>query len=140
MSPVRAAMTSATDAPPGAGPYADLLGAVVVRATDTEYEVVMDTGPRHANQFGVLHGGVQMSLLDMAMGSLVARSLAPGESTASVSIATEFLAGGRGGRVVARARLVKRGRTAAFPEAELVDAEGRVLSRASGVWLVRRAD
>ncbi|HLE96009.1 MAG TPA: PaaI family thioesterase [Candidatus Thermoplasmatota archaeon] len=124
--------------PPGAGPYADLLGATVVRATDAEYEVAMDADARHTNQFGVLHGGLQMSLLDMAMGSLVARSLAPGETTASVSIATEFLAGGRAGRVVAKARLVKRGKTVAFPEAELVDAAGRVLSRASGVWVIRR--
>lgn len=123
--------------PKTSGPYARLLGVQVVTETDEAVELALDARHDHERDGGILHGGVMMSLLDMAMAGTVARTLAPGQSTASVSITTDFLRPAGQGRLVARARLVRRGATMAFPVGELYDANGKLVARATGVWAIR---
>jgi uncharacterized protein (TIGR00369 family) len=123
--------------PTGAGPYGELLGARVTRKGEDEVEIELSVAPHHVNSFGVVHGGVLMALLDMALGHTVAVTLAPNETCTSVSMHTDFLAPGMRGTVRAHARLVRRGRTMAFPEGALHDEDGKLLARASGVWLIR---
>ncbi|HUR69644.1 MAG TPA: PaaI family thioesterase [Candidatus Thermoplasmatota archaeon] len=126
-------------APRTSGPFAKLLGVDIVREDDACVELAIDARADLHREGGTLHGGAMMSILDMAMAGTVARTLAPGETTASVSITTDFLRAVTGGRLVARARLERRGRTMAFPVGELVDEEGRVVARATGVWVIRSA-
>ena len=127
-------------APASSGPFAKLLGVEVVRSDDAGVELALDATVDHERDGGILHGGVMMSLLDMAMAGTVARTLAPDERTASVSITTDFLRAGTRGRLIARGVLVRRGRTMAFPTGEIVDGEGRLLARATGVWAILPRD
>lgn len=123
--------------PPGSGAFATTLDARLLEpATAESARVVMVATESHLNANGIVHGGVMMTLLDMAMATAVTATLAPTERTASVNIQTTFLQTGRAGRLVATGRLVKRGRSVAFPEGELVDGEGNVLARATGVWAI----
>lgn len=95
--------------------------------------------PHHANMGGIVHGGVMTALLDCAMGAAVVVTLAEGEWTATQSLTTDFLRPGvPGSKLVARARVDRRGKLAAFPSGEVVDEKGEVLARATGVWAVRR--
>ncbi|HVM45644.1 MAG TPA: PaaI family thioesterase [Candidatus Thermoplasmatota archaeon] len=125
--------------PRTSGPFARLLGVEVVTETDDGVELALDAREEHERAGGILHGGVMMSLLDMAMAATVARTLQAGQTTASVSITTEFLRPATRGRLVARGRLVRRGATMAFPSGEMLDAEGRLVARATGVWAIRQA-
>lgn len=124
-------------APRSSGPFAQLLGVEVVREDDEAVELALEARTELERSGGILHGGVMMSLLDMAMAGTVARTLAPGESTASVSITTDFLRPASQGRLLARGRLERRGKTMAFPVGELVDAEGKLVARSTGVWAIR---
>jgi len=142
-------------APKTSGAFARLLGVELVREDETGVELALDAVADHERDGGILHGGVRsdseavdrptgtihggvmMSLLDMAMAGSVARTLAPGESTASVSITTDFLRAATRGRLTARGVLVRRGRTMAFPVGEIIDADGRLIARATGVWAIR---
>lgn len=144
-------------APKTSGAFARLLGVEVVQESDDAIVLALDASNDHerdggilhggvrsisedaavAAPAGVIHGGVMMSLLDMAMAGSVARTLEAGQSTASVSITTDFLRPASQGRLVARARLERRGKTMAFPVGELVDAEGKLVARATGVWAIR---
>lgn len=128
---------SATGHPRTSGAFARLLGVRVVAEGDDGVELALDAGPDHEREGGILHGGVMMSMLDMAMAGTVARTLAPGERTASVSITTDFLRPATRGTLTAKAKLVRRGATMAFPVGELYDAEGRLVARATGVWAIR---
>lgn len=125
--------------PRSSGPYAKLLGVEVVREEDGLVELAVNAARDHERDGGAIHGGVMMSILDMAMAGTVVRTLGPGESTASISITTDFLRPATAGRLTARGRLERRGRTMAFPVGELVDAEGRLVARATGVWVIRGA-
>ncbi len=123
--------------PPGSGAFAASLDARLVGEPTPERAVVeMLVGDAHLNANGIVHGGVMMTLLDMAMATAVTRTLSPEERTASVNIQTTFLKAASPGRLVATGRLLRRGRTVAFPEGEIVDGDGHVLARGSGVWAI----
>lgn len=125
--------------PKTSGPYAKLLGVEVLAESDESVALALEATEDHLREGGIVHGGVMMSLLDMAMAGTVARTLQPGQRTASVSITTDFVRPASAGRLVARGRLVRRGATMAFPEGELVDGDGRLVARATGVWAIRDA-
>lgn len=118
--------------------YSDLLGIASYARTAEGVEVALATGQRHANMGGWIHGGVFAGLLDFALGAAVVSTLAEGEWTATQSLTTDFLRPGKPGeKLVARARVDRRGRLAAFPSGEVVGESGEVLARATGVWAIR---
>lgn len=118
--------------------YAQLLGVSDVEMLQAAANVTLPTGDAHANQGGWVHGGVIAGLLDMALGAAVVTTLREDEWCATMSLTTDFLRPAKpGSRLVARARVERRGRLAAYPAGEVVDESGEVLARASGVWAVR---
>ena len=120
------------------GSYSDLLGIASFEPEGEGVRVVLPTSARHANLGGWIHGGVLAGLLDFALGAAVVATLREGEWTATQSLTTDFLRPGKpGARLVARARVDRRGKLAAFPSGEVVDEEGTVLARATGVWAIR---
>ncbi|HTJ92140.1 MAG TPA: PaaI family thioesterase, partial [Pararobbsia sp.] len=54
-------------------PFIDTLGLKLVRADEGISEVMLALEPMHLNTWGVAHGGLTMTLLDVAL-SLAARS------------------------------------------------------------------
>lgn len=118
--------------------YSALLGIDSFEERDGVMTVVLPTGARHANLGGWIHGGVLAGLLDFALGAAVVTTLAPTEWTATQSLTTDFLRPGKPGeRLIATARVDRRGRLAAFPSGEVRNEAGDVLARATGVWAVR---
>ena len=97
--------------------------------------------PRHfTNSLGTAHGGVIMSLLDVAL-CTAARTLHP-ESVGVVTIdmSTSFIGGGKGDRLVAEARVLKDGRSMTFVEAEAKNADGSLVAKAIGTVRVRHKE
>ena len=100
-------------------------------------EVVLAPLPEHLNSFGVVHGGVLMTLLDVAMAA-AARSLQVGMGVVTIELKTSFLRPARG-PLSSAGRVVQRGATLCFTEASISDAAGRECARASGTFkYVRR--
>jgi uncharacterized protein (TIGR00369 family) len=97
--------------------------------------------PKHfTNSLGTAHGGVIMSLLDVAL-CTAARTLHP-ESVGVVTIdmSTSFIGGGKGDRLVAEARVLKDGRSMTFVEAEAKNADGSLVAKAIGTVRVRHKE
>jgi uncharacterized protein (TIGR00369 family) len=100
-------------------------------------EVVLAPLPEHLNSFGVVHGGVLMTLLDVAMAA-AARSLQAGMGVVTIEMKTSFLRPARG-PLSSAGRVLQRGATLCFTEASISDQAGRVCARASGTFkYVRR--
>ena len=57
-------------------PFIRELGVTLHRMADGESELRYQVQPRHTNSFAVAHGGVSMTLLDVAM-AVPARSVTP---------------------------------------------------------------
>lgn len=99
----------------------------------TRLEVTVE--PHHANQMGVAHGGLLMTLLDVAMGS-AARAHADA-NVMTVDMQTAFLAPARG-HLVGEGRVVRAGRSLVFVEGDVRDDAGQLVAKASSVFKVAR--
>lgn len=75
----------------------------------------------HAQEYGVVHGGILSALADTAAVYTILPGLKPGERMTSIEFKVNFLAGATtgGGEVVATARLVRKGRTVAVVSADV---------------------
>ena len=96
--------------------------------------------PQFTNSLGSVHGGVIMSLLDVAL-CTAARTLHP-ESIGVVTIdmSTSFIGGGSGARLIAEARVMKDARTMSFVEAEAKNADGSLVAKAIATVRVRQKE
>jgi len=100
---------------------------------DGRYAAALELRDIHINIGGVCHGGVLMTVADIAMG---AGSFAAGgdHPCATVSFDAHFVAAAKRGQVlVADARQIRRARDLSFMECALW-AGGRQVMRASGIW------
>jgi acyl-CoA thioesterase len=92
-----------------------------------------------ANSIGTVHGGVIMSLLDVAL-CTAARTLHPGStSVITIDMSTSFIGGGSGGKLFAEARVLKDGRSMSFVEAEAKNEDGSLVAKAIATVRVRHA-
>ncbi len=116
-------------------PFLAELGAEFLGMADGSAQLALTLEPRHMNSWRVTHGGVAMTLLDVAM-SLAGRSLDP-QSRAGVTVEmkTSFLqpGGSPGVRIVATGRAFHRSTTMCFCEAELHDGD-RLVAKAMGTF------
>jgi len=89
------------------------------------------------NSMGTVHGGVIMSLLDIAL-CTAARTLHPGSIGAiTIDMSTSFIDGASGARLLAEARVLKDGRTMSFVEAEARNEDGTLVAKAIATVRVR---
>ena len=90
------------------------------------------------NPIGTVHGGYAATLLDSACGCAVHSKLAPGQgyTTLELKVAYHKAMTSKTGVVRAEGRVVTFGRRAAFAEARLTDAQGRLYASATSSLLV----
>jgi uncharacterized protein (TIGR00369 family) len=89
------------------------------------------------NSLGTVHGGVIMSLLDVAL-CTAARTLHPESiGVITIDLSTSFIGGGSGERLIAEARVLKDGRSMSFVEGEARNADGSLVAKAIGTVRVR---
>jgi uncharacterized protein (TIGR00369 family) len=89
------------------------------------------------NSLGTVHGGVIMSLLDVAL-CTAARTLHPDSiGVITIDLSTSFIGGGSGEKLYAEARVLKDGRTMSFVEGEAKNADGSLVAKAIATVRVR---
>lgn len=90
------------------------------------------------NPIGSIHGGYAATLLDSACGCAVHASLNPAQAYTTLELKIAYHKGMTKdtGLVRAEGRVISIGRRAAFAEAKLMDASGRLLASATSTLLV----
>ena len=116
--------------------HTDFFGMRVERVVEGEVDVTLDLEAHHLNLLGTAHGGVIATLADTATGLAYRTVLEPGMQHVTTQLSVTYLAPGREGALVARGRVVKRGRRTGYAEADVVDGEGRLLARASALFAI----
>jgi uncharacterized protein (TIGR00369 family) len=100
---------------------------------DSRWCATLVLDARHINVGGVCHGGVLLSLADVAMGAATFAA-GGGHPCATIQMDAHFLAAAKpGARLVALATQLRKVRALSFMQCE-VWAEGRQVLRASGTW------
>lgn len=113
--------------------------AIAVETAEAERVTLRSQpGPHLENTNGVAQGGYAASLLDMACGYAIIARLAPGKTCATLELKVAYHKPVRldAGPVRAEGQVTSLGRRAAFSEARLTDAEGRLLASASATFLI----
>jgi uncharacterized protein (TIGR00369 family) len=99
--------------------WRELSGIEVDEASDGRATVRMMAGPRHLNPAGSVHGGAIATLMDSAMGSAVYSTAQTDDATtATIEMKVTYLEPAKEGEIVAKARVIKRGRRVTISEAE----------------------
>jgi uncharacterized protein (TIGR00369 family) len=93
---------------------------------------------RHlTNSLGTAHGGVIMSLLDVAL-CTAARTLHPDSiGVITIDLSVSFIGGASGARLLADARVLKDGRSMSFVEGEAKNEDGSLVAKAIATVRVR---
>jgi uncharacterized protein (TIGR00369 family) len=96
--------------------------------------------PHLTNSIGTVHGGVIMSLLDVAL-CTAARTLHPDSlGVITIDMSTSFIGGGSGARLLAEARVLKDGRSMIFVEGEAKNEDSSLVAKAIATVRVRLKD
>jgi uncharacterized protein (TIGR00369 family) len=118
-------------------PFVDGLGVELVKAADGESEVRMPLAEGHLNTWGIAHGGVTMTLCDVAL-AMAARSVAgDGIGVVTVEMKVNFMQPGRG-ELRGFGRVLHRSTTMAYCEGEIRDSEGHFVAKALGTFKYMR--
>jgi uncharacterized protein (TIGR00369 family) len=123
-----------------APPIAQLLGLRLISVDDGLAVMEMDAEPRHANPMETLHGGVLCDIADLAMGTALYTTLLEGETFTTLELKMNFTKPVWTGKLTARARVKKGGRTTALLECEVSDEGGSLVGFATSTCLVLRGE
>lgn len=115
-----------------------LLGIEMPEAEAGRVVMTLRPGEHLYNPLGSVHGGMIATLLDSVMGCAVHSTLPQGRGYTTLEIKVNYLRAltERTGTVSAEGRVTQAGRSAAFAEASLTDASGRLYATASTTCLV----
>ncbi len=119
-------------------PFADHCGieALGVDGGVTRLRVV--AGPQHANNLGMVHGGLTCTLLDIALATAARTAIGRPVMTLDMQIA--FVGPGRG-TLVAEGRVTRGGRTIFFCAGEVRrEEDGALVATATGIFMPVRED
>ncbi len=123
-------------------PFIDHLGIERVQNSEGRALLALQIKPEHRNSWQAAHGGVIMTMLDIAM-SLAARlhlHSAPG-GLLTVEMNAKFISPGMGGRLTAEGKVIGSGRSTLFCEAEVRDEAGKLVAKGMGTLKpVRKKD
>jgi uncharacterized protein (TIGR00369 family) len=114
-------------------PFLKLLGVRLICAEMGKGEILLALKPEHNNTWDVAHGGVLLTLMDVAM-AVAARSSDPGDrSVVTVEMKNNFMQAANGILRV-KADTVRRTATMAFCEAKLYNDQGEICCMATGTF------
>lgn len=122
-------------------PFIQELGVEFISGGIGKAEVALDLEPWHLNSWSVAHGGVIMSLLDVAM-AVAGRSLFPDAGGGvTVEMKTSFLQPGKAGaRLTATGHAFHRSSTMAFCDGEVRDEQNKLIAKSLGTFKYQKKD
>lgn len=111
-------------------PFNDLCGLEIAERRGDHCTVVCRTGEKHMNPYGIVHGGLLFTMMDVA-GGFAARTLNSGETIRCVTqnASTVFLHPGMPGTLTAEAEVIRRGSRIIVATVCTYDSERNLLTK-----------
>ena len=119
-------------------PFVERLGLELHAWSHGGSEIRVDLTESHMNSWEVAHGGVVMTMLDVAMAMAARSQNLEGPGVATIEMKTSFMRPAEG-ELRAIGKLLQRTTTLAFCEASVVDADGQLCAHATGTFKYVRA-
>ena len=120
-------------------PFVEQLGFELIRMEGGEAELQLQLTDGLLNSWAVAHGGVLMTLLDVAMAHAARSQGGPeGPGVVTVEMKTSFMRPGEG-RLQGIGKLLHRSTTMAFCEGSVFDERGQLCAHSTGTFKYLRA-
>lgn len=119
-------------------PFVERLGLELHACAGGASELRVDLTDSHMNSWEVAHGGVLMTMLDVAMAMAARSQHLDGPGVATIEMKTSFMRPAEG-ELRAVGKLLQRTTTLAFCEASVLDGEGHLCAHATGTFKYVRA-
>lgn len=116
-------------------PFNHLLGMRVRRVYTDGLTLELQVTDSLKNILGTLHGGATAALMDAAIGLAIIGQLG-GRTATTVELKLNYLRPATQGKVRARAKIVKIGKTLAVGTAEVHDMHGHLIAMGSATYLM----
>ncbi len=113
------------------------LGVKTVSKRNGFYKIKLDLKQKHLNHGGIAHGGVLAGLLDIALAGAVSTTMEKTQWCLTAQLAIEYLNPAFPGEIFAFGKIVKRGRNLAFVEGGIESKNKELLTKASGIWIIK---
>jgi len=91
---------------------------------------------KHLQPFGFVHGGAMASIMDAATFWAVFPQIEKGLGLTTVEIKVNFLAPAQKGKLVAKGRCIRLGKTLALGDAEIRNSEGGLVAHGTATMMV----
>ena len=118
-------------------PFVEELGLELWAFGDGRAELRVDLAQAHLNSLDVAHGGVLMTMLDVAMAqaarSAVSLQPAQGAGVVTIEMKTSFMRPAQG-RLRAHGQVLNRTSSLAFTEGRVIDEAGRLCAHGTGTF------
>ena len=117
-------------------PYFTLLSIEIKDLKWGESRLEVEVQEKHLQPFGMVHGGVCASLVDAAAFWAVYSQVAEDVGLTTVEMKLNYLAPTSQGRLIAKGKSIKLGRTICLGEAYIEDETGRLLAHGTETMMV----
>jgi acyl-coenzyme A thioesterase 13 len=115
--------------------FSKWLGGIIRDVKEGEFTLEFVVRPEMTNPLGILHGGVHSAIIDDVIGMTV-YALGYDSYFVSLNLSVDFLGRAREGeKVVARSKVVRRGRQVINVCCELFDERGKLISKGTSNML-----
>lgn len=101
---------------------------------DGTYRFHVPITPFMLNRLHFVHGGISATLADATMGSLASR--VTGKKVVTVDMNLQYLAPGKGKKLISTARLLRKGKQVVFCECSITNDRGDKVLSASGTFFI----
>lgn len=115
-----------------------LLGVKHIGLREDGYWIEIEACQDHVHDEGYVHGGVVLSLLDIAMSRAVRAGEVSGSYAPTIEISASFLRPLKQGLVRSRGKLAHVSRTLRRVEGAVLDAEGRISALGHAAFIAPR--
>lgn len=116
-------------------PFYDHLGLALQALDGGKCVMELPYAKHFGNSRGEVHGGIVASVLDIALSQAVRSTLEGPNNVATISMTVSYLAPAVG-VLTCTGHVVRRGRTVAFAEGEVIDEKGTAVCRATATYRV----
>jgi uncharacterized protein (TIGR00369 family) len=87
---------------------------------------------------GSVHGGIQATLIDAAVGTALTPMLEDHEAASTVELKTNFLRPGMGEKLICKGSIKHKGRNLVLGEAEIINDMGKLIASGTATYMISR--
>ena len=118
-------------------PYFTLI-SMKIREIGVGYSgVEIDLAEKHLQPFGLVHGGVFATIIDSAASWALFYGIEDDDAgMTSVDLKLNYLAPAVAGKLIARGRQIKMGKTLGYAEAEVADQTGKIVAHGTSTIMI----